>query len=130
MNKKVFFVTNNSTKTRQELADKAKALNFNVGFVRQTFLIFFENAEKNFSSQENMISTAYLSAQFLKQKNFNKKVYVIGSVGITKELDAVGIKSYGVGSDVLNAPLLSLMEENFKDPEVGAVVVGFDEHIR
>ena len=31
--KKVFFITNNSTKTRDEFADKAKSLNFNIGVV-------------------------------------------------------------------------------------------------
>ena len=31
--KKVFFITNNSTKTREEFAEKNKALNFNVGIV-------------------------------------------------------------------------------------------------
>jgi hypothetical protein len=43
MKKKVYFITNNSTKTRDELAEKARMLNFNVGFVRKrrkTFLIF------------------------------------------------------------------------------------------
>lgn len=31
--KKVFFITNNSTKTREEFAEKNKTLNFNVGIV-------------------------------------------------------------------------------------------------
>lgn len=47
------------------------------------------------------------------------------STGITKELDYVGIPHIGVGPDpVLNSPY-----EAFEmDPEVGAVIVGFDEH--
>jgi phosphoglycolate phosphatase len=66
----------------------------------------------------------------LQQLNFNKKVYVIGSAGIAKELDAVGISHYGVGPDILHGPIASLVTENYKDPEVGAVIVGFDEHFR
>ena len=77
-----------------------------------------------------MISTAYLSAQYLKQQNFSKKVYVVGSSGIAKELDAVNIRHFGVGQDVLNGPIYSIVNDDLKDPEVGAVIVGFDEHIR
>ncbi|CAO1438731.1 unnamed protein product [Diamesa serratosioi] len=111
MGKKVYFITNNSTKTRDELVEKANSMNFNVGM-------------------ENMISTAYLAAHYLKQMNFNKKVYIVGSEGISKELDAVGIANIGVGPDVLTGTLLTLVKEQFKpDPDVGAVVVGFDEHI-
>lgn len=79
-----------------------------------------------------MISTAYLAAQYLKLQNFTKKVYVVGSTGISQELDKVGIRHYGVGPDVLTGPILSAVQNcgQYKDPEVGAVIVGFDEHIR
>ncbi|CRK94420.1 CLUMA_CG007927, isoform A [Clunio marinus] len=110
MGKKVYFITNNSTKTRDELVEKAKTMNFNVGM-------------------EGMISTAYLAAQYLKQQNFNKKVYIVGSSGISKELDLVGLKHVGVGPDVMNGTIVSLVKEQFKpDPEIGAVIVGFDEN--
>lgn len=77
-----------------------------------------------------MISTAYLASHYLAQKNFTKKVYIVGSTGISRELDAVGIRNTGVGPDVINGSLATLVKDQFKpDPEIGAVVVGFDEHI-
>jgi phosphoglycolate phosphatase len=51
--------------------------------------------------QDNVISTAYLVAQYLKNHNFTGKVYLIGSSGVTQELDAVGIEHVGTGvSDI------------------------------
>jgi phosphoglycolate phosphatase len=77
-----------------------------------------------------MISTAFLTAQYLKNLNFDKKVYIVGSTGISRELDIIGIRNTGVGPDVLEGSLMTLVKEKFiPDPEVGAVVVGFDEHI-
>lgn len=77
-----------------------------------------------------MISTAYLAGQYLKQLNFDKKVYIVGSTGISRELDKLGIRSMGVGPDILNGSLLTLVKEQFQpDKDVGAVIVGFDEHI-
>ena len=42
--------------------------------------------------QDEILSTAYLAAKYLKRINFNQKVYVVGGVGIFKELDLVGIR--------------------------------------
>lgn len=79
---------------------------------------------------ESMISTAYLAAQYLKQQNFDKKVFIVGSTGISRELDNAGIRHIGVGPDVMSGSLAALVKDEFKpDPEVGAVIVGFDEHI-
>lgn len=77
-----------------------------------------------------MISTAYLAGQYLKQRNFDKKVYIVGSSGISRELDLLGIKNTGVGPDVLQGSMMTLVKDEFTpDPDVGAVIVGFDEHI-
>lgn len=66
----------------------------------------------------------------MKQRDFNKKVYIVGSTGISRELDAIGVRNVGVGPDVLSGSLLTLVKEQFKpDRDIGAVIVGFDEHI-
>uniref|UniRef100_A0A0K8TSQ9 Putative phosphoglycolate/pyridoxal phosphate phosphatase family n=1 Tax=Tabanus bromius TaxID=304241 RepID=A0A0K8TSQ9_TABBR len=110
LGKKVYFVTNNSTKTRPEFLEKALRLGFNM-------------------TQDEIISTAYVAAQYLKNRNFDKKVYVVGSTGITKELDAVGIQHTGVGPDVLQTSLHHFVNHDFKlEDGIGAVIVGFDEH--
>lgn len=107
--KKLFFVTNNSTKTRPEFVTKSVKLGFNVGV-------------------DNIISTAFLAAQYLKGKGFSKTVYVVGSTGITRELDAVGIRHIGIGPDILEGSLAEAVQAFTPDPEIGAVIVGFDEH--
>lgn len=107
--KKVFFVTNNSSKTRKMYADKMALMGFN-------------------ATEDEVFGTAYCSAMYLKTVcKLEGKVYLIGSNALSQELEAVGIQNTGVGPDHIsgvqadwaNVPL---------DPEVKAVVVGFDEH--
>lgn len=109
LGKRIFYVTNNSTKTRDEFVEKCKTLKFE-------------------ASKENILCTANLSANYLHKLGFCKKAYVIGSEAITKELENVGISHCGVGPDAINPDIpYSYMIFN-KDPDVGAVIVGFDEH--
>uniref|UniRef100_A0A1A7Z4G2 Glycerol-3-phosphate phosphatase n=1 Tax=Iconisemion striatum TaxID=60296 RepID=A0A1A7Z4G2_9TELE len=107
--KKVFFVTNNSSKTRKMYADKMTSLGFTV-------------------REEEVFGTAYCCAMYLKTVcKLEGKVYLLGSNAMKQELEAVGIQQIGVGPDHVfgkqnewaSVPL---------DPEVKAVVVGFDEH--
>ncbi|EDW29491.1 GL22743 [Drosophila persimilis] len=108
MRKNIYFCTNNSTKTREELLKKAQNMGFSI-------------------TEGEIISTAHATAAYLKKRNFEKRVYVIGSDGITKELDAVGIGHTGCGPD----PMKGTMAETTKiqlETDIGAVVVGFDEH--
>lgn len=128
--KRVFYVTNNSTKTRDDLVEKCKALKFQ-------------------ANKEDILCTANLSACYLQSLGFCKKTYIIGSEGkscmfmnhlcykiyfmqfyfyiaIARELEQVGISYYGIGPDTINQNNPYSVFK--KDPEVAAVIVGFDEH--
>ncbi|XP_044764325.1 glycerol-3-phosphate phosphatase-like [Coccinella septempunctata] len=107
LGKRIFYVTNNSTKTRNEFLDYGRSMNFII-------------------NKDEIISSAYLTACYLKSINFQGKVYVVGSEGISQELDEIHIKHIGVGPD----PCTSLPDAlNFViDPEVRAVVVGMDKY--
>uniref|UniRef100_H3D5U3 Glycerol-3-phosphate phosphatase n=2 Tax=Tetraodon nigroviridis TaxID=99883 RepID=H3D5U3_TETNG len=107
--KHVFFVTNNSTKTRKMYADKMASLGFNV-------------------SEEEIFGTAYCCARYLKSVcGLEGKVYLIGSPAMEQELEAVGIRQTGAGPDLI-AGKQNDWANVALDPEVKAVVVGFDEH--
>lgn len=43
------------------------------------------------------MSSAYLTASYLKERSFNKKVYIVGSKGLTSEFDEVNIKYLPIG---------------------------------
>ncbi|CAL1688609.1 unnamed protein product [Lasius platythorax] len=105
--KRVFYVTNNSTKTRDDLVEKCKALKFQ-------------------ANKEDILCTANLSACYLQSLGFCKKTYIIGSEAIARELEQVGISYYGIGPDTINQNNPYSVFK--KDPEVAAVIVGFDEH--
>ncbi|XP_063077346.1 glycerol-3-phosphate phosphatase [Engraulis encrasicolus] len=107
--KRVFFVTNNSTKTRKMYADKLAKLGFD-------------------AAEEEVFGTAYCSAMYLKTvSKISGKVYLIGSNAMKKEIESVGIQTIGVGPDPISG-VQSDWANVALDPEVKAVVVGFDEH--
>ncbi|XP_038130154.1 glycerol-3-phosphate phosphatase [Cyprinodon tularosa] len=107
--KKVFFVTNNSTKTRKMYAEKMSAMGFNV-------------------TENEVFGTAYCCAAYLKTIcKLEGKVYLVGSPAMRQELEAVGIQQTGVGPDHVSGKPIDWANVPL-DPEVKAVVVGFDEH--
>uniref|UniRef100_A0A8C1T5Q5 Glycerol-3-phosphate phosphatase n=1 Tax=Cyprinus carpio TaxID=7962 RepID=A0A8C1T5Q5_CYPCA len=107
--KQVFFVTNNSTKTRQMYADKLGKLGFD-------------------ASADEVFGTAYCSAVYLKNVcKLDGKVYLIGSNAMRQELEDVGIRPVGVGPDPVSGGQKDWADVPL-DKEVQAVLVGFDEH--
>ncbi|XP_076664760.1 glycerol-3-phosphate phosphatase-like [Andrena cerasifolii] len=109
LGKQFFYITNNNTKTRSEFVAKCEHLKYN-------------------ATMEEIVCTSFLAAVYLKEKKFDKKAYVIGSEGILKELEAEGIKHCGIGPDIMDGDELELVKNFKRDPEIGAVVVGFDKY--
>lgn len=82
LGKRVYFVTNNSTKSQSGFLEKAKTLGYKL-------------------PDDCLLSTSYAAAKYLEKRKFTKKVYLIGSSGIAQELDNVGIKHTGLGPDAI-----------------------------
>jgi 4-nitrophenyl phosphatase/phosphoglycolate phosphatase len=81
---------------------------------------------------EEIFSSSFAAAAYLEQTNFKstgKKVYVIGEVGICQELDLIGVPHLGGPGDAGKQPDMGPGGSLEIDPDVGAVVVGFDRTI-
>jgi phosphoglycolate phosphatase len=110
--KKLIFVTNNSTKSRAGYLKKFTSLGLKV-------------------SAEEIYSSSYAAAAYLESIKFpqDKKVYVVGEVGIMEELEMKHINAIGGPADAGKTIDLVPGFKLEQDRDVGAVVVGFDRHI-
>lgn len=105
--KRVFFVTNNCTRPRENYVQKFSRLGF---------------ADV---AEEEIFSSAYCSAAYLRDvARLRGKVYVIGCSGVMKELRDAGVpvaeeEDAEPGASIYTCPL---------DPDVNAVLVGYDEN--
>jgi 4-nitrophenyl phosphatase/phosphoglycolate phosphatase len=111
--KKMYFVTNNSTKSRAGYKKKFDSLGLDV-------------------PAEEIFSSSFAAAAYLEQTKFKetgKKVYVIGEVGIPEELDLLDIPWIGGPDDKDKVPDMGPGGMLHQDKDVGAVVVGFDRFI-
>ncbi len=112
--KKIFFVTNNSTKSRK-------------GYLGKFLGLGLEGTKA-----EEIFSSSFAAAAYLEQKKFKdtgKKVYIIGEVGIEEELDMIGVPWIGGGADAGKKIELKSGYALPHDEDVGAVIVGFDREI-
>jgi phosphoglycolate/pyridoxal phosphate phosphatase family enzyme len=113
LGKRVFFVTNNSTKSRAGYLKKFIGLGLN-------------------ARAEEIFSSSFAAAAYLEQTKFaatGKKVYVIGEVGICEELDLIGVPYIGGPEHSQLVPNMASGGRIDHDHDVGAVVVGFDRDI-
>lgn len=114
-NKRLIFVTNNSTKSRSQYAQKFEKLGIPV-------------------TEEEVFGSSYSAAVYLdKVVKFprDKKVLVIGESGMEKELEGVGISYVGGTDPSLRSAQVSeeVMDQIAYDPCIGAVLCGLDIHI-
>lgn len=113
LGKKMYFVTNNSTKSRKGYKKKFDSLGLDV-------------------PAEEIFSSSFAAAAYLEQTNFKqtgKKVYVVGEIGIQEELDLIGVTHFGGPEDAGKQPDMGPGCALPHDPDVGAVIVGFDRNI-
>ena len=109
----MFFVTNNSTKSRKGYKKKFDSLGLDI-------------------PAEEIFSSSFAAAAYFEKTNFkstNKKVYVIGEIGICEELDLVNVPWIGGPNDAGKQPNMGPGDAMEVDHDVGAVVVGFDRTI-
>ncbi|XP_008843441.1 glycerol-3-phosphate phosphatase [Nannospalax galili] len=115
--KRLGFITNNSSKTRAAYAEKLRHLGFGGPTGPDAGLEVF--------------GTAYCTALYLRQRLAGTpapKAYVLGSPALAAELEAVGVASVGVGPEPLQGDSPGSWLEAPLEPDVRAVVVGFDPH--
>ncbi|KAH9502725.1 hypothetical protein Btru_069605 [Bulinus truncatus] len=111
LGKNVYYVTNNSSKSRYEYLEKCKEYGFP-------------------AEMDDIVCTAYAAAQYLKSIGFKNKVYLIGKDdSLGTELKDAGIQYFGPGPDPINGTTYEeWLKNTILDPEVKGVVVGFDPH--
>jgi phosphoglycolate/pyridoxal phosphate phosphatase family enzyme len=106
--KRVYFVTNNSTKSRADYVKKLEA------------------TASIHAAPDAIISSAYAAAVYCKAHGITKKVYVVGESGLVEELRSVaGLEVLGP-EDWGKAFEFGTFHPEQLDPDVQAVVAGFD----
>ncbi|KAI1358299.1 4-nitrophenylphosphatase-like protein [Xylaria arbuscula] len=117
--KRVVFVTNNSTKSRQDYQKKLTGMGIP------------SNVEEIFASA---YSSAIYISRILKLPGPRNKVFVVGESGIEQELRTENIPFIGgtdpsLRRDITPADFAGLADGSMLDPDVGIVLAGLDFHI-
>ncbi|KAI1281369.1 4-nitrophenylphosphatase-like protein [Xylaria sp. FL0933] len=117
--KRVVFVTNNSTKSRQDYQKKLTGMGIP------------SNVEEIFASA---YSSAIYISRILKLPASRNKVFVLGESGIEQELRTEAVPFIGgtdpaLRRDITPADFTGLADGSLLDPDVGVVLAGLDFHV-
>eukprot|EP01120_Amphizonella_sp_Union-15-10_P010747 TRINITY_DN4412_c0_g1_i3.p1 TRINITY_DN4412_c0_g1~~TRINITY_DN4412_c0_g1_i3.p1 ORF type:complete len:229 (+),score=38.54 TRINITY_DN4412_c0_g1_i3:75-761(+) len=113
LGKKLYFVSNNSSSSREQYRHKMEGLGI-------------QEVKK-----EEIFPSSYCIAAYLESIGFNKKVAVIGESGIKNELEEAGFKYVDADQSLdktSNINYIKQLEEVELDKDIGAVVIGWDHH--
>jgi len=95
----VFYITNNSSKSRKQNCEKFKKMGLP-------------------AEEEEIISSSYGVAVYLKEQNFAKKAYIVGCDGIAQELKLAGVQAYEEQGNPLPHNKKVFHEDEFAKPIV------------
>ena len=109
LGKQVYYVSNNCMQSRKTFLERFVRLGYH-------------------GNVEDVFTTSYLCAQYLKEQHFSKTAYVLGPKGIQEELDEVGIGNIGYGPDPTpenwyNPDVAKNIVKSF-EPDIGCVIAG------
>uniref|UniRef100_A0A0A1XNC5 Pyridoxal phosphate phosphatase n=1 Tax=Zeugodacus cucurbitae TaxID=28588 RepID=A0A0A1XNC5_ZEUCU len=110
LGKDVYFVTNNGIVTRHEIWEKTRTFGLDIDETR-------------------IIAPIQTIIDFLKARNFQQKVYVLGPEAIRTSLSEAGIESFGVDPELVPGKIDDYSAQQVvatQDNDVGAVVVTLD----
>ncbi|XP_071438613.1 uncharacterized protein [Hetaerina americana] len=111
LGKKIIFFSNNSLSTREEYLAK---------FAKHGIPI----------EKADIVIPSVVAGDYLKSKNFKKKVYLVGSDASQKEMESFGISIVRESSALAEPSIMELLNAMSKmDPDVGAVVMDLDVNI-
>mmetsp|Transcript_33459 Transcript_33459/g.44152 ORF Transcript_33459/g.44152 Transcript_33459/m.44152 type:complete len:364 (+) Transcript_33459:116-1207(+) len=109
--KKLFFITNNSSKSRSQCREKFLKFGIEV-------------------AQEEIVPVTFAAADYLSSEHPDvKKAFVVGAQGLCDELNGHGIATVGGAAEEFESNFIRSESDFSKvepDPEVGAVVCGWD----
>ncbi|XP_046853265.1 glycerol-3-phosphate phosphatase-like [Xenia sp. Carnegie-2017] len=110
LGKRVFFISNNNTKSRRQYLEKFSRLEIE-------------------AKEDEIYPSSYAAAYYIKYvAKLCGKVYVLGAPGLVEELVNENIKHIGSGPDEMKGYDIDLVGSYDLDPEVSCVLHGFDAY--